>query len=195
MSKSAIENDRITAMVEETPGGFPKGRVAETLRKILSPNLTEHGVEAVTVCLLSHLLVERNINSTLFNWLKLDAPRKEDAVVTERASEELWKKVVKMNFAQKYALLEPHFAMYFPKEAGDVWKLNDLRNDIFHGHAVANAKFDGSPISNEETVENIFHCAQYVTMRFAEFWELVDSPHAIAEKWEKRLKELGQPLR
>lgn len=182
-------------MAEETPNGFPRGRVAETLRKILSPELNQHGAEAVTVCLLSHLLVEREINKLLFNWLKLDGPRKSEAAPSDAAEEALWKNIVKMPFAQKFALVEPHLKLFFPKEAADVWKLNDLRNDIFHGRAVEDAKFDGTPISDEATVEKIFLCAQYVAMRVAELWELIDSPHAIAEKWKKRLEGLGQPLR
>jgi len=181
-------------MAEETAAGFPKGRVAETLRKILSQDLTPHGTEAVTVCLLSHLLVEREINKLLFNWLKLDAPRKSEAAPSDAAEEALWKSIVKMAFAQKYALVEPHLKLFFPKEASDVWKLNDLRNDIFHGRAVEDAKFDGGSIKDEATVEKIFLSAQHVAMRFAEIWELVDSPHAIAEKWKKRLEELKEPL-
>jgi hypothetical protein len=31
-------------------------------------------------------------------------------------------------------------------------------------------------------------------MRFDELAELIDSPHALAEKWAARLTELGEPL-
>lgn len=181
-------------MTDETKHGFPIGRVAATLRKILSPDLNAHGVEAVTVCLLSHLLVERSINQTLYSWLKLDAPLHADEPATKRADEELWNSIVKMDFAKKFSLLEPHFSLFFPGLNKRVWAVNQLRNDIFHGRAIENAKFNGKPISKEQTVEEVFICAQEISMQMDKFWELIDSPHAFAEKWRDRLQKLGEPL-
>lgn len=54
--------------------GVPKGSVAKKLRTILYPNLTEHEVEAIVVCLMAHLLIEENLNALLYRWLKQDAP-------------------------------------------------------------------------------------------------------------------------
>jgi CheY-like chemotaxis protein len=61
-------------MSDKTESGFPIGKVAQTLRKILYPALTEHQVEAIMVLLMSHLLIEQKINHVLYDWLKQDAP-------------------------------------------------------------------------------------------------------------------------
>ena len=95
-----------------------------------------------------------------------------------------------MDFARKYLLVEPFFGMHFSEVAANVWKINDLRNNIFHGRAIADAKFEGQPLSDEKTVEKIFLAAQVVSMRLDTFEEMIDAPHAIAERWRKRLAEL-----
>ncbi len=61
-------------MAETLGTNFPKGGLAQRLRKILYPGLTEHEVEAIVVCLMAHLLVEGSINGLLFRWLMHDAP-------------------------------------------------------------------------------------------------------------------------
>ena len=144
---------------------FSKGNVAQALRKILYPEITEHQVEAIVVCLMAHLLIENKLNGLLYRWLRQDAPEwKENKKVSE-AEDDLWKNIVKMDFAKKYSLIKPFFAMHFSEEAANVWKINDLRNNIFHGRAIGDAKFDGQPLSEEKTVEKIFLAAQVVSMR------------------------------
>lgn len=178
-----------------TDWGFPKGNVAKTLRKILYPDLNDSEVEAVVVCLLSHLLIEDKINTLLYRWLKYDAPKPAEPDKIKKVEDDLWKNIVKMDFAKKYSLLEPFFTAEFPKEAKNIWEINDLRNNIFHGKTIKNAKFEGQSISDEKTVERIFLCAQFTSQQLDKFDELLDSPRALAEKWAKRLKELGEPLR
>jgi hypothetical protein len=107
-------------MSKVTDEGFPKGRVAQTLRKILYPELTEHQVEAIVVCLMAHLLIENKLNGLIYRWLRQDAPGwKEDKKVSE-AEDDLWKNIVKMDFARKYLLVEPFFGMHFSDEAANV---------------------------------------------------------------------------
>ena len=48
-------------MANTSSMGFPTGRVAQTLRKILYPELTDHEVEAIIVCLMAHLLIENSL--------------------------------------------------------------------------------------------------------------------------------------
>jgi len=181
-------------MTDSNDWGFPKGRVARTLRSILDPALTDHEVEAIVVCLMAHLLIENRINDLLYRWLKRDAPAPNDPKLAPKADDALWNSIVKIDFAKKYSLVEPFFAAHFPAEASDPWKINDLRNDIFHGGAVRNAKFKGQPISDERTVEAIFLAAQFVSMQLDKFDELIDLPHAHAERWAKRLADLDEPL-
>lgn len=176
-------------MSELTDEGFPKGNVAQTLRKILYPELTEHQVEAIVVCLMAHLLIENKLNGILYRWLRQDAPKLKEEKRVSEAEDHLWENIVKMDFAKKYLLVKPFFAMHFSDEAANVWKINDLRNNIFHGRAIGDAKFEGEPISEEKTVEKIFLAAQVVSMRLDTFEEMIDAPHANADRWRKRLAE------
>jgi hypothetical protein len=122
--------------------------------------------------------------------LKQDAPGwKEEKKVSE-AEDDLWKNILKIDFAKKYSLVEPFFAMHFSKEATNVWKINELRNNIFHERAIADAKFESRPLSEEKTVERIFVAAQDVSLQLDKFAEMIDVPHANAERWRKRLSEL-----
>jgi hypothetical protein len=143
--------------------GFTKGQVAKTLREILYPGLTDHQVEVIVVCLLSHLLVESKLNGLLHRWLMQDAPGSSDRAVTEKA-----------------------------EDTKTLWKLNDLRNDLFHGREIGEAKFLGQLISEESTAEQIFLSAQPLSDKFDTFEEMVDAPHALADKWRRRLTELGE---
>lgn len=180
-------------MADTTDWGFPKGNVAQTLRKILYPALTDHEVEAVVVCLMAHLLIENKLNSVLYRWLRQDAPALTESEKQSKAEDKLWENIVKIDFAKKYSLVEPFFAERFPDYAESPWKINDLRNTIFHGRAIQDARFEGQPISDEKTVEKIFLAAQFASDRFDKFEEMIDAPHALAERWSKRLAELGQP--
>ena len=120
-------------MSELTDEGFPKGNVAQTLRKILYPELTEHQVEAIVVCLMAHLLIENKLNGILYRWLRQDASKLKEEKKVSEAEDDSWENIVKMDFAKKYLLVKPFFATHFSDEAPNVWKINDLRNNIFHG--------------------------------------------------------------
>lgn len=171
---------------------FPgSGSLAQRLRKILYPELNDHEVEAIVVCLLAHLLVENSLNGILHEWLRLDAPDWGDAQKTKDTQDKLWKSITKLDFAKKYSLIEPFFALQFPKIASIPWAVNDLRNDIFHGRAIKEAKFDGMSISEEATVEKIFLSAQEISMSLDKFYELLRIRHDQADLWRERLKELG----
>ncbi|OGQ82881.1 MAG: hypothetical protein A3F90_20155 [Deltaproteobacteria bacterium RIFCSPLOWO2_12_FULL_60_19] len=177
-------------MSSTTGSGFPKGKVAQTLRKILYPRLSDHEAEAVVVCLMSHLLIENKINRLLYGWLKQDAPGWKEHEKVSKAERKLWKNIVEINFARKYSLVEPFFAIHFPQEAANVRKINKLRNNMFHGRAIDDATFNGHPISEERTVEELFVAAQAISMRLDKFAEMIDALHANAERLRKRLSEL-----
>ena len=82
----------------------------------------------------------------------------------------------------------PVFSELFPNEAKAIWKINDLRNTIFHGRAIKDATFDGQAISEEATVETIFRTAQFASMQLGKFEEMMDGPYVVAENWKKRIK-------
>jgi len=129
-------------MADTTDWGFPRGRVAKTLRSILYPNLTDHDVEAIVVCLMAHLLVESRLNDVLTAWLTQDAPKVPDPA-TEKANAALATSIGRMDFARKYSLIRPFFEKRSPDEAKSLWELNDLRTKVFHGHAIKDARFKG----------------------------------------------------
>jgi hypothetical protein len=143
---------------------------------------------------MAHLLIENGLNDILYRWLKQDAPIPPNKENASQAKDSLWNSIVKMDFAKKYSLIQPFFAVYFPSEEKTPWKINDLRNVIFHGKAIKDAKFENQPISEEATVERVFLAAQAVSMQLSKFEEMIDGPHTLAERWRKRLEELGEPL-
>ena len=120
-------------MKNETDWGFPKGRVAKTLRTLLYKDLSDHDVEAIVVSLLSHLLVEDHVNTLIYNWLLPDLPTKstdskeDDDKHAKTMKDHIWKSITKLQFGHKYGFIEPVLSYWFPKEAADVWKINELR--------------------------------------------------------------------
>lgn len=173
--------------------GVPKGSVAKKLRTILYPDLTDHQVETIAVCLMAHLLIEQNLNGVLYRWLNQNVPlaKGEDRLKGEDA---LWEKIVGTGFSKKFKAIEPFLKVHFSEQAQTIWKINDLRNHIFHGRAIEEAKFEGQPISEESTVERIFLAAQNVSMRFGRFEEVFDSLQPFDEPWKNRLMEFGKSL-
>lgn len=185
--------DKKDTMAEETEWGVPRGKVAQRLREILYGNLTDHDVEAIVVCLLAHLLVEDKLNGCLYRWLLKDAPSPADQAKNQGAKDALWKNILGMDFVKKWNLIKPFFSIYFPDESKNVWDLNTLRVNIFHGKLpLEEAKFKGQPISRERTVEEVFIAAQEIATRFNDFEEIIDGPHGYMERMRSRLRELGE---
>ncbi len=181
-------------MGDTTDWGFPKGRVAKALREILDPNLTEREVEAIVVCLMAQLLIESRLNQLLFTWLNQDGPKPGEKEKASKSEDALWKSIGNTDFAKKYSLVQPFFETQFPDEAPLPWKINDLRNHLFHGRPGKDAQYRGQKLSDEQAIEQVFLDAQFVCMRIDEFVKLIDRPHALAERWRERLTELGEPL-
>ena len=167
----------------------------QRLRKILYPELTDHEVETIVVCLMAHLLIENSLNGLLYRWLKQDTTMIRIATVMEKVYDNLWKNIVKLDFAKKYCLVEPFLSVCFSKEdVAGPWEINDLRNNIFHGRTIKDATFRGRPIGDERTVEDIFLVAQQICMNFDKLVEMLDAPHALADRWRGRLEELNEPI-
>jgi hypothetical protein len=53
------------AMNKESVLGYPIGKVAQSIRKIISPTLTSHHVNCIIVVLVSHLMIEERLNSLI----------------------------------------------------------------------------------------------------------------------------------
>ena len=166
--------------------GVPTGSVAKKLRTILYPGLTDHQVETIIVCLMARLLIEQKLNGLLYRWLTQNAP--------SLAEDALWDKIVGVRFSKKFLPVATFFDERFPEEKKTIWKINDLRNHIFHGRPIEKAKFEDQPLSEESTVERIFLAAQDVSMRFGRFEEVLDSLQPFDEPWKNSLIEFGKSL-
>jgi hypothetical protein len=166
--------------------GVPKGSVAKKLRTILYPGLTDHQVETIVVCLMAHLLIEQKVNGLLYRWLNRNTPPPDE--------DALWEKIVSAQFSRKFTPVSKFMDEYFPKDKIAIWKINDLRNHIFHGRPIEKAKFEDQPLSEESTVERIFLAAQDVSMRFGRFEEVLDSYQPFDEPWKNDFIEFGKSL-
>jgi hypothetical protein len=187
-------------MNEKSKWNIVIGNYAKTLRRSLFDDLSDHDVEAIVISLVSHLMVEGRINQFLYKWLLFDLPQKgpeslQTAVVENKKMEaKLWQSITNLQFAPKYSIIEPIMANWFPNEVKDIWKLNDLRNDIFHGRKLKDVKFKGKSIGTNEGIEEVFMTAQCFYKRLDMLSEEVEGPHLLSKKWAKRLKELGESL-
>ncbi|MFH2060351.1 MAG: hypothetical protein ABIJ59_15815 [Pseudomonadota bacterium] len=54
---------------------FPDGKVAESIRRTISPEFADHDVESITIILVSHLMIERKINTLLLKWMADRLPK------------------------------------------------------------------------------------------------------------------------
>jgi hypothetical protein len=166
--------------------GVPKGSVAKKLRAILYPELTDHQVETIVVCLMAHLLIENNLNGLLCRWLNQNYPPVD--------KDALWEKIVSAQFSRKFRPVSKFMDEYFPRDKKAIWNINDLRNHIFHGRPQNDAMFEDQPISEESTVERIFLAAQDVSLRFVRFEEVLDSYQPFDEPWKNDFIEFGKSL-
>ncbi len=89
---------------DESYLGFPTGKVAQSIRKIISPSLSKHDVESITIVLVSHLMIEERINGLIIKWLtdhlpKMGSMNKKGVPVNDVAREEIEEYVKKMDFS------------------------------------------------------------------------------------------------
>ncbi len=185
-----------------TEEGFPKGRVAETLRRILNRDLREHDVEAITVVLFCHLLVEDRLNRILYALLVYDLPRKGsgDTEVERQAAEianlemeeKVWASVRQTFFVRKLEYIEPCLVLWYPKLPRCIREINSVRNSVMHGRRSEDLKFEGDSIWTELGIEKYFLRSQYDSMDLDKLHEMIDARRARAERLAKRLQELGE---
>lgn len=179
---------------KELKKGLSNKEIAKGLRQILHPALDDNDVENISICLLCHLLIEKRINGILYRWLSYDLPFK-NKMDEKRIKDDLLGKITKMTFMNKYEIIRPSFSAWFKESADAISEINKLRNDFFHGKVpFKEARFKGHSINSRGAIERLFISAQDAATRLDEFDELLDSRRALAEKWARRLKKLGQPL-
>lgn len=114
---------------EETVLGFPRTRVAKTLRRILYPELTNSQVDTIIDVLFSHLLVEGGIEELIFKLFTFGMPRKRSKKSNEKMEREVWKNIRRTPFMRKVELIKPVLYKGYPKV---IETINTVRNDVIH---------------------------------------------------------------
>lgn len=162
--------------------GFPTGKVAESIRKVISPNFSNHDVESITVILVSHLMIEKNINVLLFKWMANHLPEMstkiKDIPVHVVAKEELEKVINKLDFAKKLNLIKPLGILLWGDDSkkifSDFYKINDVRVEIAHRLNFEKIKFENHSLNSEEGLEHFLDLAQQRLINISDLIELID---------------------
>ena len=178
---------------EKTDWGFPRGKVASTLRSILSKDFTDDDIDTIAVVLMSHSLVEVAIERVLYLTLNFEYPHYEGNLEKKR-QDDLCEAIEGMTFWGKFRLIEPCFKISDPGLIKQMRNINRVRNKIAHLEKINDLKFKDKLIRSEEGLEEFFVTCQCVAKQIDRLWERIDDQHALYERWAKRLQELGDPL-
>ncbi len=162
--------------------GFPTGKVAESIRKVISPNFSSHDVEAITVILVSHLMIEKNINTLLYKWMTDRLPEMstkiKDIPVHVVAKEELENVINKLDFAKKLSLIKPLGTLLWGADSKDIfkdfYKINNVRVEIAHRLNFEKIKFENQALNSEEGLEHFLNLAQQRNINISDLIELID---------------------
>jgi len=172
------------AMNKESSLGFPIGKVAQAIRKIISPTLTNHHVECISVVLVSHLMIEERLNSLIIKWLanklpKMSTKNKQGVPVNDVARNELVTYVDKLDFVKKLTLIKPLGTLLWGDESKDIfkdfYKINQARVDIAHRLDIKSIKIDNKSLATEAGVERFLSLAQQRLRNVDDLIELIDN--------------------
>lgn len=187
---------------KKTKWGFPRGKVAQMLRSILSKEFTDDDVNTIAVVLLSHSLVEAAIEQVIYLVLNSEFPHyikkganPEETIkfknLNKKIEENLSKTIQDMSFFQKFSLIKPCLETC---SIDEIKNLNEIRNKIAHLKRLDDLKFKGKLIWSEEGLEEFFVTSQFVVITIDKLREWIDDQHALYRKMERKLRELGEPL-
>lgn len=177
---------------EETVLGFPRGRVAKTLRRILYPELSDKEVDIIIVVLFSHLMVESAIEDLIFKLFTFGMPGKENKRLDEEMQKEVFRNITAIPFMKKFQLIKPVVGKDYTKV---LEAIATVRNDIIHVRRKKEAiMFKGKPIWQEKTLAKYFNTCYGTREELWDWCETVDFFKAKHKKWAEKLKELGISL-
>ena len=171
------------ALEEKSLLGFQIGRVAQTIRTIISPGLSNHDVECITVILVSHLMIEERINSLIIKWLtnhlpEMGSKNKHGVPVNDVAREELVKYIDKLDFVKKLTLIKPLGTLLWGDDSkdifNDIYKINNARIEIAHRLDIESIKINNQSLSTEAGVERFLDLAQQRLLNISDLIELID---------------------
>jgi hypothetical protein len=169
---------------KETKWGFPKGKVASTLKNILSKEFTNKDIDTIAVVLMLRSMVELSIERVLFLMLNYEYPHygkgmnpketQKYKILNEKMEDELWKVIVGMNFHVKLSLIEPCLKVWYPGFEKTIKEINRVRNKIAHLNKLKSLKFKNKLIWSEEGIEEFFVTAQITTKEINKFCERIE---------------------
>ncbi len=184
MSKKKNSGIPVAATVnEESPLGFPIGKVAQSIRKIISPSLSNHDVECITVVLVSHLMIEERLNSLIIKWLTNNFPEmstknKQGVSVNDVARNELVTYVDKLDFVKKLNLIKPLGTLLWGDDSKEIfkdfYKINNARIEIAHRLDIKSIKIDNKSLATEAGVERFLDLTQQRFLNVVDLIELID---------------------
>lgn len=167
---------------KETKWGFPKGRVASTLRSILSRKFTNQDINAITVVLMLHSMVESAIERVLYLILVSGFPHyskmKFSKQETNKMKDELSDVIEKMSFGGKLSLIKPYLKVWRSDLVVDINEITRVRNKIAHLEKIKNLKFKNKLIWSEEGIEKFFVASQFTLEEINKFWHWTDECNA-----------------
>lgn len=168
---------------EESLSDFPVGKIARTIREIISPSFSSHDVECITVVLVSHLMIEERINSLIITWLTNHLPEtsrknKHGVSFNDVARNELVKYVDKLDFTKKLNLIKPLGTLLWGDDSEgifkDFYKINMARVEIAHRLNIKSVQIDNQSLATEEGVERFLDLAQQRLLNLSDLIELID---------------------
>ena len=173
-----------TNAFDESFLGFPVGKIAQSIRKVISPQFSNHDVESITIILVSHLMIERKINELLLKWMaghfpKMSIKIKKNIPVNNLAIIELEKVINKLDFVKKLNLIKPLGILLWGDDSEDIfkdfYKINDIRVEVAHRLNFEKIKIKNLSNSSEEGVEQFLNLAQQRLLNISDLMELIDN--------------------
>lgn len=171
------------SIVEESSLGFPIGRVAQSIRKVIGPSLSNHDVECITVVLVSHLMIEERINSLIVKWLtnhlpEMSSKNRHGVSVNDVARDEIVKDVDKLDFAKKLNFIKPLGTLLWGDDSKnifkDFFKINNARVEIAHRLDIKNIRISNKSLDTEAGIERFLDLAQQRLLNVSDLIEFID---------------------
>jgi hypothetical protein len=163
--------------------GFHSGKVAQSIREIISPALSKHDVESITVVLVSHLMIVEKINGLIIKWLtarlpEMNSMNSRGVPVNDVARDELENYIKKLDFSKKLSFIKPLGTLLWGDDSkaifDDFYKINNARVEIAHRLDLKKIKFDNFSLDTEASLERFLDLAQQRLLNISDLEELID---------------------
>ncbi|MCI0553891.1 MAG: hypothetical protein L0287_23320 [Anaerolineae bacterium] len=106
----------------------------------------------------------------------------EDEAENEKARDDLYKTITKMNFSAVFRVLRPILQAYPSSDLAPIQAINDLRNEVAHSKDIINAQYKGrNPFQDADTLAQVFLEAWAARDALRKFYQrMIEEPAAIS---------------